>query len=105
MAICSVRGGFVPYHNPHFRTVRDMHVRTDHINRHASVSGSYEDSTGAISNAAAQFSVLLLNSCLLGRGLCAGRGVGFVEVFHLSIFRFQTFTHIPDQVLPMRLWS
>ena len=28
-----------PVEELHFRTVRDMHVRTDHINRHASVHG------------------------------------------------------------------
>ena len=49
-----------------------MHVRTDHINRHASVSGSYEDSTGAISNGAAQFSVISPNLRAFGKGLYAG---------------------------------
>ena len=49
-----------------------MHVRTDHINRHASVSGPYGDSTGAISNGAAQFSVLSPNLRAFGGGLYAG---------------------------------
>ena len=52
-------GGVCAVTHPHFCTVWDMHVRTDHINRHASVSGPYGDSTGAISNGAAQFSVIL----------------------------------------------
>ena len=49
-----------------------MHVRTDHINEHAGVSGPYGDCTGAISNGAAQFSVILLNMLVIGGGLYAG---------------------------------
>ena len=63
-------GGVCIVTHPHFRTVRDMHVRTDHINRHASVSGSYEDSTGAISNGAAQFSVIS-PICVRKGGVCS----------------------------------
>ena len=49
-----------------------MHVRTDHINEHAGVSGPYGDSTGGISNGAAQFSVLSPNTLVIGGGLYAG---------------------------------
>ena len=49
-----------------------MHVKTDHINQHASVSGFYEDSTGAISNGAAQFSVISPNLRAFGGCLYAG---------------------------------
>ena len=62
----------MPYHNHNFRTVRDIHVRIDHVNEHTSVSGPYGDSTGSISNGAAQFSVLSPNTLVMGVGLYAG---------------------------------
>ena len=49
-----------------------MHVRTDHVNWHEGVSGPYGDSTGGISNGAAQFSVLSPNTLVMGVGLYAG---------------------------------
>ena len=74
------RGSVCTVTHPHFRTVRDMHVRTDHVNWHAGVSGPYGDSTGGISNGAAQFSVLSPNTLVMGVGLYVGSTLGYHSV-------------------------